>query len=138
MRWFRRTKPAPAAGAGAIAIHLGADNLSADLLPEEQWLELAERSLREENFRFALRAFYLAALAWLGRRELIAIHPGKTNREYELELRRRAREFPETRDLFAASIVSFERAWYGMHEVSRDEVGQFARRIGRMKEGVAA
>jgi hypothetical protein len=52
---------------------------------------LAARSLEERNFRFALRAYYLANLAWLGRRELLTIHPGKTNREYELELRRKAR-----------------------------------------------
>ena len=43
------------------------------------------------NLRLALRAFYLANLAWLGRREFITIHAGKTNREYEIEMRRRTR-----------------------------------------------
>ena len=68
-----------------------AEDLTPDRLPEESWLDLAERCLREENLRLALRALYLANLAWLGRREFITIHPGKTNREYELELRRKAR-----------------------------------------------
>ncbi len=133
-RKLRAGRPAaePAAGAAA-AIRLDTEDLTADRLPEEKWNVLAEESLREGNTRLALRAFYLASLAWLGRREMLALHPGKTNREYEMELRRRARAFPDARGLFAANVAEFERAWYGMHEVKSEDVGAFRGRVEGMK-----
>jgi hypothetical protein len=130
----RRAKEAEnAAGDAVAAIRLDAEDLTADRLPEEEWLALAERALAEQNLRLALRAFYLASLAWMGRSEYISIHAGKTNREYELELKRRLRTFPEARELFGANVTAFERAWYGLHEVALDEVGEFRSRIGQMK-----
>ena len=74
--WFRPVRPKIAAVPGLEAIRLDAEDLTADRLPEESWMELAARSLREENFRFALRAYYLANLAFLGRSQLLTIHPG--------------------------------------------------------------
>jgi hypothetical protein len=130
----RRAKEADdAAGDNVIPIRLDAEDLTADRLPEEQWLALAERALAEQNLRLALRAFYLASLAWMGRSEYISIHAGKTNREYELELKRRLRTFPEARALFGANVTAFERAWYGLHEVALDEIGEFRARMGQMK-----
>jgi hypothetical protein len=137
-RWFRRARPQPVAAPGLEAVRLDAGDLSADRLPEERWLELAARSLEEENFRFALRAFYLANLAYLGRSRFLTIHPGKTNREYELELRRKARAFAEARDLFALNIAAFESAWYGLHEVGAEDVSGFRQRIDRIKTSLAA
>jgi hypothetical protein len=125
-------------GATPSAIRLDADDLTADRLPEDQWLALAERALAEANPRLALRAFYLASLAWMGRSEYISIHPGKTNREYEIELRRRLRTFPEARALFGANVVAFERAWYGLHEVESEEIGEFRTRVGQMKSMLPA
>ncbi len=136
-RRSRRAQPAGAAVAGLEPVRLDAEDLTPDRLPEESWIELAERCLREDNLRLALRAFYLANLAWLGRRELITIHPGKTNREYEAELRRRAREHAEARGLFTANIVAFERAWYGMHEVAGEDIAEFRRRTDEMKRVAA-
>jgi hypothetical protein len=133
VRARRAKEDGDAAGEAVPSIRLDADDLTADRLPEEQWLALAERALAEQNPRLALRAFYLASLAWMGRSEYISIHPGKTNREYELELRRRLRTFPEARALFGANVVAFERAWYGLHEVAAEEIGDFRARMGRMK-----
>jgi Domain of unknown function (DUF4129) len=129
----RRVKAEPAAAEGTFAIRLDAEDLTADRLPEDQWLALAERSLLEENLRLALRAFYLASLAWMGRAEFISIHPGKTNREYELELRRRSRAFPEAGALFGTNVLAFEKAWYGLREVAMDEITEFRRRVAEMK-----
>src|SRR4029077_11889351 len=86
----------------------------------------------------ALRAFYLANLAWLGRQEFIRIHPGKTNREFEVELRRRTRAFPEARDLFSVNVLAFERVWYGLHEVSQDDLALFRHRSGEIKRILGA
>ena len=63
----------------------------------------------------------MASLAWLGRREVLSIHPGKTNHDYEIELNRRTREFPAARGLFAGNVAAFERAWYGLYAVSAEE-----------------
>jgi hypothetical protein len=136
-RWFQRAHRTPAVRP-LEAIRLDADDLTADRLPEESWLALAARSLEERNFRFALRACYLANLAWLGRSQFLTIHPGKTNLEYERELRRKAREFAEARELFALNIAVFERAWYGQHEVSADDAAEFQRRIESIKRALGA
>jgi hypothetical protein len=135
-RWFVRARPKPAVPA-LEAVRLDAEDLTADRLPEDGWLELAARMLQEENFRFALRAYYLANLAWLGRSQFLTIHTGKTNREYELELRRRARGSPEARQLFATNVAAFERAWYGQHTVSADDAGEFRARIESIKGALA-
>src|SRR5581483_6703495 len=144
-RLLRRRKAKPAEAEPITVVRLEEENLTADLLPEQSWLELAEQCLREGNPRLALRALFLANLAWLGRLEFIAINPGKTNREYELELRRRTRTVPEVRDLFAANVASFERAWYGLHEVSPEQIEAFRANSASLKpllepsaQGVAA
>jgi hypothetical protein len=129
----RRKKPRVAAVAGAVPVRLEDEHVTPDRLPEDQWIEMAESCLRDEDYLLALRAFYLANLSWLGRREWIAIHVGKTNREYEGDLRRRAREFAEARGLFSQNIAAFERAWYGLHEVAASDVAVFRERNGRMK-----
>ena len=121
------------AAVGGAAISLQDENLLADRLPEEEWNALAERCARQGDYRAALRALYLANLAWLGRREWIAIHSGKTNREYELEVRRRAREFPQARELFALNVAAFERAWYGRHSVAAEDIDAFRERLQRIK-----
>jgi nucleotidyltransferase/DNA polymerase involved in DNA repair len=106
--------------------------------PEQTWIDLAERALAEQNWRLAMRAFYLASLGWLGRREFLQIHSGKTNREYERELRRRARAMPEARELFARNIAAFERAWYGMHEIGGDDVERFRTHMREMQQRLEA
>ena len=94
--------------------------------------------VKEENFRLALRAYYLADLAWLGRNRFLTIHAGKTNREYELELRRKARQFAEARQLFGQNVTAFERAWYGQHAVSAEDAAEFRQRIESIKRALAA
>jgi hypothetical protein len=89
--------------------------------------------MAEQNFRFALRALYLASLAWLGRREVLSIHPGKTDHDYQNELNRRTREFPAARGLFAGNVDAFERAWYGLYAVSAEETARFRQRSDELK-----
>jgi hypothetical protein len=125
---LRRKKHGPAAGPSLVPVRLDDEDLTADRLPEAGWLEMAERCLTEGNLRLALRAFYLANLAWLGRHEFLTVNPGKTNREFEVELRRRARQSPQARELFSANVRAFERAWYGLHEVFEDDARAFRRR----------
>jgi hypothetical protein len=137
LAWRKRRAHAAAPGP-AMAVPGDPEDLAPDRLPEEQWLALAARCLLEQNFRLALRAYYLANLAWLGRAQWITIHAGKTNREYELELRRKARAFPDTRGLFGANIAAFERAWYGLHAVTPADIDEFRHRLERLKATLAA
>lgn len=136
-RLFHRRRAQPVAVEPVPVTRLEEEGLSAARLPEEAWLELAAQCLREEKLRLALRAFFLANLAWLGRLEFLSLDPGKTNREFELELRRRARPYPEARELFAANVAGFERAWYGQHEVSRPQVEELRDRSDAMKRLLA-
>jgi hypothetical protein len=133
MRRARRASMKTATPEATVRMDHAGEELSPDLLPEEQWLELAVRCLQDGNFRLAIRAWYLAHLAWLGRREFIAIHPGKTNREYEKELRRRARGVAGASQLFAVNMAAFERTWYGMHQVSAADAAGFRDRMDQMK-----
>ena len=130
----RRESPGVLEAGPAAAGPLDQEDVTPDRLPEEEWLQLAAQCLDQQNFRLALRAYYLANLAWLGRAEYIRIHGGKTNREYELEVRRKTRSAPQMRELFRANIAAFERAWYGLHEVGPLEVDEFRARAARMKE----
>jgi hypothetical protein len=129
----RRRKAKPAAAAPVVAVRLDDENVTPDRLPEDRWIEMAEECLRNGDYRLALRAFYLANLAYLGRRELISINAGKTNREYENELRRRARGVAELRESFRANLFAFERVWYGLHSVEAAAVDEFRGRNARIK-----
>jgi hypothetical protein len=139
---LRHRKTRTAAAPPIAGVQLEDDGLTADRLPEAGWLEMAEACLRDGNLRLALRAFYLANLAWLGYEQFLTIHPGKTNREFELDLRRRAPEAPDARALFSANVQAFERVWYGLHDLNEDDALAVRRRAEEMKSllrvGVAA
>jgi hypothetical protein len=137
LRRARTLKPPRIVGATGAPISLQDEHLLANQLPEERWMALAASCELQEDFRSALRALYLANLAWLGQGEWIAIHPGKTNREYEMEVRRKARAFPQACSLFAENVASFERAWYGMHDVPASETEIFRQRLVQMKSEMA-
>jgi hypothetical protein len=131
---FRRRNAALPIPATRAAIDLADESLTADRLPEDEWQRLGEECLGRGEFRAALRAFYLGNLAFLNSRRLIALHPGKTNREYEREIRRRGRAVADGPPLLAHNIDEFERCWYGRHTADAGVVGSFRERLGRMKE----
>jgi len=132
-RFPGRRKAASMSAAMTVATSEDAETMDPLRFPEQIWIELAERALAEQDWRLAMRAFYLASLGWLGRRELLVIHSGKTNREYELELRRRTRTVPQIHDLFAHNVAAFERAWYGNHRIGGEDVERFRDYIRQMQ-----
>ena len=123
--------------AGPRMISLAADNVTADQLPEQGWYQLAEECFSQEQFRLGLRALYLANLAGLAQEGWIAIHPGKTDHEYEAELHRRARAFAQACQLFSRNIALFEQVWYGDYPVSWEDCRTFRDRITLMKSEMA-
>jgi hypothetical protein len=132
--WRQHSKrPVVLAQAVAAAPDLTDENTTADQLPEDDWLKLARELAGRGELRLAVRAMYLASLAHLGRRELVIIARFKSNRDYELELRRRARAWPDLQGAFAENVGSFDRAWYGMHEVNADSLQRFESNVQRIR-----
>lgn len=109
------------------------EDVDATALPEEDWLHLARELISKGELRLALRAVYLATLACLARQELITIAKYKSDREYELELRRRSHTQPQLAGVFAESRALFERAWYGLHEVTPGILDRFLQNQERIR-----
>ena len=126
------------ASAPPQTVSLTTDDITADQLPEAGWYALGDDCLANAEFRLGLRALYLANLAALAHDGWIVIHPGKTNLEYEAELRRRARAFPNACRLFSANLRLFERVWYGEHFVTLEDCQGLRQRTARMKEEMSA
>lgn len=101
------------------------EDVTADQLPEERWLQLARELLEKGELRLALRAAYLGVLAHLGQRELLAIARHKSNLDYRRELARRAAQRRELVGAFEENVFSFEQAWYGRAAVTREVFDRF-------------
>jgi len=130
----RRTPPAAPIRAEAVsgAPDVADENIGAETLPEDGWIQVARGLLERGEFRLAMRAFHFAALAHLARRNLIVIAKFKSNRDYEIELRRRAHTLPDLLMFFQQTVSTFERFWYGMHEAGPEAVHQFAAGVERI------
>ncbi len=109
------------------------EDLDATALPEEDWLNLARELIGKGELRLALRAVYLATLACLARQELITIAKYKSDREYELELRRRSHTQPQLAGVFSENRTLFESAWYGLREVTPGIMERFLRNQERIR-----
>ena len=139
MLWkFRPRKKTPAfpVSAGPRDVDLTNEGLLASDLPEDEWLQMAERYAASGDLRLALRALYLGTLALLNHRGLVSIHACKSNRDYEGELRRRSRDTGLTQ-IFRSNIRSFEQSWYGFHQVTSDQLQTFRDNLGRMRSHAA-
>lgn len=117
----------------ATAPDLRDENVGAEQLPEDGWTKLARELMERGEYRLALRAFYLAGLAHLAGRNLIRLARFKSNRDYERELQRRGHAIPQLSPAFGEMVATFERVWYGLHEVNGETVGQFTRSVDKLK-----
>jgi hypothetical protein len=136
--WRReRSEAAQVIGAQPMAgpPNLADEHVAADQLPEDGWILLGRELIERGELRLALRAFYLASLAHLAERGLIALARFKTNCDYERELERRAHALPEVLGPFRQNVLEFDRVWYGFHDVSRETLDQFAHNVERIKVG---
>ena len=132
--WRRRT-PIVAAHAvtAAAAVNLADESVTADQLPEHEWLKLAEEWLAKGDARLALRALYLAGLNYLGGRGLVSITRWKSGLDYRRDLERRTRAIPEISREFTKINGIFEYGWYGVHTVDRTMVESFASGLNAIK-----
>jgi hypothetical protein len=109
------------------------ENVTASQLPEDEWLRLARELAAKGDWRLALRALYLATLAHLASRDLVSIARFKSNRDYQLEVARRARAKPELRQAFEENVAMFDCAWYGLYAVSSEGFRQFQANLERIR-----
>lgn len=101
------------------------ESIKADSLPVQSWLEMAGKLQRQGSFRLAMRALYLATLSHLADREYITIQVYKSNREYQLELARKASDQASVLKAFAKMVIIFERIWYGRHPASEHDYNNY-------------
>jgi hypothetical protein len=123
--WRRRRGTAMISAVVAPVPDLADENVVASQLPADDWLKLAGELMGRGELLLALRALYLASLAHLAQREMISVAKFKSNRDYEQELRRRARSLPELQAAFTENVAVFDRAWYGLHEVTEEALQRF-------------
>ena len=109
------------------------EDVTADQLPEDGWMQMARDLMDRGELRLALRAAYLAGLAHLGQRELIRLARHKSNHDYDRELRRRARGNDPLLAAFDDNLNAFERSWYGEHAVTRELLGSFTQNLERIR-----
>jgi hypothetical protein len=128
-----RKAAAPAASSTVAKPDLEDENITADLLPEDEWLALAREHLGKGELRFALRAFFFAAMAHLAARELLTLARHKSNRDYHAELRRRASDQPPLHEAFGRNIATLERVWYGQHEIDESGVRAFEENVNQIR-----
>lgn len=133
LRSIKKARTAVAIAVAAPADELSGLELEADEQPLDQWMQLARDSMARQELRLALRALYLAGLAYLGERSLISIQRGKSNQDYAQELQRRARAKPELTAVFVQNMDVFERTWYGKHAVDREAIEQFESNLAKMR-----
>lgn len=113
-------------------IDLEDEGINPDELPEEGWVALARELFAKGDTRLAMRALFLAGLAWLGRNGFIGIERYKSNRDYLRELNWRAHAEPQLVNAFEQSIALFESVWYGNRAASPSMVEAFEAEQKRM------
>jgi hypothetical protein len=131
----RKQRPIVAATAVATAapIDLTDESLTADQLPETQWLALADEWMEKGDFRLALRAMYLGSLNYLSAHDLVSLRRWKSGLDYRRELARRARAKPDLPQAFSRSVAIFEQGWYGRHAVDREMAESLASGLNEMR-----
>ena len=136
LRYRRRKavrKPAVAPTATEAVPDLTDETIRADELPEDGWTKLARQLLENGEYRLAIRAYYLANLANLAKRNLVGIAHFKSNRDYESELHRRGHAIPGLAPVFGENLLMLERIWYGLHPADRELVQRFATNVDRIR-----
>lgn len=119
----KKIDPQPAA---LPEVNLMKEEIKPDDLPVNQWLDLARELLKKGETRLALRAFFLACLACLAEQRALTIAQFKSNREYEIELKRNLRDDPQLIEAFTQNRYLLEQVWYGRHETGPELVREFS------------
>lgn len=102
------------------------ESVSADDLTTDRWLSYAKELMEKGDNRLALRALYLGGLKALSDTGFLQLARAKSNREYIKEVFRKGRHFSEGIRLFSDQTRVFDKVWYGMKDVSAQDVEEYA------------
>ncbi len=130
---IRQSRSLPRPSVSPRQVDLAEESVTADQLPEDEWLRLAREMMSKGEWRLALRALFLAGLAHLSHRGVIVLARHKSNRDYQLELRRRAPAESALQTAFSQNLRVVERTWYGRHEVNSEIVESFQDNLGTIR-----
>ena len=136
-RWLIRSRSIPLEENGqpeSVTVDLADESITADDLPLDQWIATARDMVTRGDFRSALRALYFSVLAVLADHQRVIIARYKSNLDYCREMARRSHAEPELLVAFEWCVKIFERAWYGMHPVSRPQVDDFLKQQQRIAD----
>ncbi len=100
------------------------EDVSADLMPRNRWIDLARKLIASGDHRLALRAYFLAQLSALSTEGLIVIRKAKSNREYARELAQRGHGNRNLPEIFWHELRLFESIWYGERPSGPEEIRQ--------------
>ena len=133
--WTRRRQRVTAAVAVPVAAapDLQSEDVTADLLPSDEWMMMAGDLLNKGEFRLAMRAMFLASLAYLAYVGRLTLSRHKSNRDYCRELERKARDRAEALEAFGENVRSLERVWYGMHPATAELASAFSRNFETLR-----
>jgi hypothetical protein len=127
-RWLTRRRAAGLSSAPSRrepVVDINDEAVTANDLPSDRWLALAQELAGRGDFPQALRALYLGVLAQLGDLGRVRIARYKSNRDYLNELARRTHAEPELYETFDQCVTIFERVWYGTHPVGEALLTRF-------------
>jgi len=101
------------------------ENTTADELPSNEWLRLANEFMENGDTRLAMRAYFFAGLAHLDYRKFIRLAAHKSNREYRRELLRIAHAKEGLMESYSGNLRAFESVWYGDHKLNEAELNSY-------------
>jgi hypothetical protein len=90
-----------------------------DHIPESELDRFLREALQRNDFRLAIRIYYLMVIKELSQRKLISWRKEKTNFDYLMELRE-ANQYKGFRDV----TLIFERIWYGERAMDEHHFGE--------------
>jgi uncharacterized membrane protein len=119
---------------GSGIVDLESEDLLADELPENEWLQLAREQVANGEPRLAVRALFLASLAYLSNRKLLRIVKWKANRDYRNELGFKARDRATLLGAFSDNVKTFDQVWYGDYDAGA-VIDEFTKNYETIKSG---
>ena len=108
----------------AVVPDLNEEDVAADLLPRNRWVELARELITQGELRLALRAYFLAQLSALASEGLIIVRRSKSNRDYGREIARRAHGNEGLLAVYHKEVRLFESIWYGQRPTGQEEISE--------------
>jgi len=101
------------------------ENVLADELTHQRWIDIAHDLTAKKEFRPAIRALYLGTLAFLADRHFISIARYKSNYDYKTELSRRLHTNPDIVSDFFDIVQTVDCVWYGLHHIDKQGFDRF-------------